>query len=147
MSLARPVFKEASLMLTRRVRQRCFLLRPCKRTDEIVGYVLACMSLKWNVRVHAFVVMSNHWHVVLTDPDGNIVDFKRDCHSFIARALNAHHDDEYEALWSSSESSQVECEEPSDLIGKIAYTMANPVEAGLVKYGSSWPGLRMASSS
>ena len=70
MSAARPVFKRVKLMLTRSVRGRAFLLRPSKRTNRIVGYVVAVMQAKWNIRIHA---MSNHWHVVLTDPDGNVV--------------------------------------------------------------------------
>ena len=130
-------------MLTRRVRGRTLLLRPSKRTNQIVGYVVAVISRRRNIQVHALKVMGNHWHVVLTDPDGAIVDFQRDCHQFIARGLNAHHD-EVEAVWSSHPTSRVECEAPSDLVGRIAYTMANAVEAGLVRYGKSWPGLRMA---
>ncbi len=142
-SVARPIFKRVSLMLTRRVRQRTFLLRPSKRTNRIVAYVVAVMSKQWNIQVHALIVMSNHWHVCLTDPDGAIVDFQRDCHNFIARGLNVHYGED-ESVWASSQSSRVECEEPDDLIGRIAYTMANPVEAGLVRHGSSWPGLRRA---
>ena len=143
-SHARPILKGVSLMLVRRVRGRVFLLRPCKRTNQIVGYVVAVMATRWNIGVHALTVMGNHWHVCLTDLDGNIVGFQRDCHQFIARALNAHHG-EFESVWASSEpTSRVECQEPDDLVGKIAYTMANPVEAGLVRYGKSWPGLRRA---
>jgi hypothetical protein len=57
--------------------------------------------------------------------------------------LNAHHG-EFEAMWASEPTSRVECEESDDMVNKIAYTMANPVEAGLVRNGSSWPGLRRA---
>ena len=132
-----------SFMLTRRVRQRTFLLRPSKRTNRIVRYVLAVAQRKWNINVHAVVAMSNHWHVAATDPDGNTVDFQRDCHSFISRALNAHQG-EFEAVWSSTQTSRVEAEQPDDLVDQIAYTMANPVESGLVRHGSSWPGVRRA---
>ena len=131
-------------MLSRRVRGRVFLLRPCRQTNRIVGYVVAVMEKRWSIQVHALTVMSNHWHVCLTDPGGHIVEFQRDCHQFIARALNACHG-EFESVWASSEpTSRVEGEEPDDLVGRIAYTMANPVEAGLVRYGKSWPGLRRA---
>ena len=130
-------------MLTRRTHGRLLLLRPGKRSNRVVRYVVAVMAKKWNIWLHAIVVMSNHWHVCLTDPDGNIVEFQRDCHQFIARAINAHYGD-FESLWSSAQTSRVECEAPEDLIGKIAYTMANPVEAGMVRYGKSWPGVRRA---
>ncbi len=130
-------------MLTRRVSQRTFLLRPSEKTNRIVGYVLTVMHKKWDIAIHAFDVLSNHWHVVLSDPKGNVVRFQQDCHSFIARALNASHG-EFEAVWSSDQGSRVEAEAPADLLGQIAYTMANPVQDGLVRYGKNWPGLRMA---
>jgi putative transposase len=40
--------------------------------------------------------------------------------------------------------SRVALESDGDIIAQIAYAMANPVEAGLVREGSSWPGLRAA---
>ena len=129
--------------MTRRIRQRCFLLRPSPRTNQLLAYVLAVVSRKWGVEVHAVTAMSNHWHACLSDPHGSIVEFQRDCHQFITRALNAQHG-EFESAWASEPTSRVECERPEDLIDKIAYTMANPVEAGLVRYGHSWPGLRRA---
>ncbi len=143
MSVARPIFQRVSLMLTRRARGRTFLLRPSKRTNQIVAYVVAVIAARRNIELHALVVMSNHWHVCLTDPDGTIVDFQRDCHQFIARGLNAHHG-EFESLWSSGSPSRVECDGADDLVARIAYTMANPVEAALVRHGASWPGLRRA---
>ncbi len=130
-------------MLTRRARGRELLLHASKRTNQVVRYVLAVIATKWRLEIHAVTVMDNHWHVCLTDPLGNIVEFQHDCHQFIARGLNAHYG-EFESLWSSDQTSRVACEEPDDLIGKIAYTMANPVEAGLLRYGKSWPGIRSA---
>ena len=102
-------------MLQRRIRGRLFLLRPCKRTKQIVGYVVAVMEKRWSIEVHAIIVLGNHWHLCLTDPDGNIVEFQRDCHHFMASALNTHHG-EFESVWASAEpTSRVECEEPDDL--------------------------------
>ena len=140
---ARPVFRGTTLLLTRRVRGRVFLLRPSKKTNNIVGYVLAYVANKHGIRIHAVKVLSNHWHLVVTDPEGAIVEFQRDCHSLIGRALNAAHGD-FESVWSSQPTSRVECAEAKDTVGKIAYTMANAVKAGLVRHGKSWPGLRLA---
>ena len=69
-------------------------------------------------------------------------EFTRDCHSFIARAVNTAYGD-FESLWSSEQTSHVACVEPSDLVAKMAYSMANPVEAGLVAHGKNWPGVRV----
>ena len=135
--------KMASLMITKRVHGREFRLRPCKSINEIVRYVVAVISQRTGVQVHCIMAMSNHWHVCVTDPAGRICDFTRDCHSFIARAVNTIHGD-FESQWSREQTSHLHCVEPDDLVGKIAYAMANPVQAGLVAHGKSWPGVRTA---
>ncbi len=67
MSVARPIVKGTRFMLTRRVRGRRFLLRPSTHTNQLIGYVVAVMQAKWGVHVHCLIVMSNHWHLVLSD--------------------------------------------------------------------------------
>ena len=143
MSKAGPVENNANLMLTRRVRGREFLLRPCTKLNQLIRYVTAVVASKWSIDLHAITVLSDHWHLCVADPLGNIVRFQRDCHSFIARALNTQWNG-VEAVWSSRSPSRVRCEQPEDMVDKIAYTMANPVDAGLVRHGKSWPGVRHA---
>jgi REP element-mobilizing transposase RayT len=128
-------------MITRRVRHRTFLLRPSEKTNEIVEYVVAVTARKYNIKIHAIKVLSNHWHVVMTDPDGNLSRFLCDCHSLIGRAINSAHGDE-ENLWAAQDTNKVECADPGDIIDEMAYTMANDVEAGLVRYGYHWPGVK-----
>jgi hypothetical protein len=142
-SAPRPIFKGVTYMLTRRVRQRLLLLKPSPITNQVVGYVIAVMAQKWNMAFHEVMVMGNHWHPVMTDLDGNAARFEQDCHQFIARALNRYHGDS-ESLWANTQSNRVECVEGTDIINKIAYAMANPVEGRLVRYGHNWPGLRRA---
>jgi len=141
MSLARPINKNACLMITRRIHVRQFRLRPSREVTAIIKYVVAVVAKRTGIRLHCVIVMSNHWHVVFTDPDGRVAEFTRDCHALIARALNARYGD-FESIWSHEQTSHVTCEEPQDIVRKIAYAMANPVEARLVKYGKNWPGLR-----
>jgi len=142
MSLARPVYKNARLMITKRVQGRHFRLRPSKVVNDIVRYVVAVVAKNTGIKIHCIIVMSNHWHVCLTDPQGRICEFTRDCHAFIARAVNAAHGD-VENLWSQEQTSHVACVEPVDLVRKIAYAMANPVQSYLVAYGKNWPGVRV----
>lgn len=82
-------------------------------------------------------------HLVFTDPRGEIVKFTREFHSLVARHINAAHGD-FESLWSRQQTDRVEIGEPSDIIGKIAYTMANPVAAFQLRHGGSWPWVRTA---
>lgn len=143
MSRARPVFAGAVVFTTRRVHKRQLLLRPSPRVNQLIEYVVAVCARRHGVELHAVCAMSNHIHTVSTDREGRAVEFERDCHAIIARALNAMHGD-FESVWSREPSCRVACVEPSDTLEKIAYTLANPVAAGLVADGKSWPGLRLA---
>ena len=125
------------------IRNREFRLHPSEETNEIIRYVVAVMMERTGIRLSCISVMSNHWHLCASDPEGRICDFTRDAHSFIARAVNATHGD-FEGFWSTEQTSHVTCVEPDDFIAKIAYAMANPVEALLVERGEEWPGVRMA---
>jgi len=143
MSKARPIYPGAVLFTTRRTHKRQLLLRPSDEVNEAILYILAVLTRRHGVLLHAACAMSNHKHDVATDPLGRAVELDRDCHSLIARVVNALHGD-FESLWSREPTCRVTCVEPDDVLDKIAYTMANPVEASLVAHGKSWPGVRLA---
>ena len=44
-------------------------------------------------------------------------------------------------MWSSEKTSVIALEEKDDMLDKIIYTLANPVQARLVAHGSKWPGV------
>jgi REP element-mobilizing transposase RayT len=139
---ARPIVN-TPVFITRRVAQRNLRLLPKTKTTEIFTYLLAVLSQKHKVPIHAACAMSNHWHSAISDPDEAVADFTRDFHSLTARNINAEFGDR-ESLWNGVQTSHVRPEAPEDLLGLIAYTMANPVKAALVMYGHRWPGLRGA---
>jgi putative transposase len=142
-SRARPIYAGDTLLVTRRVSRRMLLLRPGERVNQIIGYLLAVLSQKYGILIHAVCALSNHAHQASSDPDGRIADFTRDFHSLVARHINAVFGD-FENLWSTEQTSLVRLAEAGDIVDKIAYTMANPVSSFLVMYGRSWPGLRLA---
>lgn len=127
-------------LVTRRCAQRQFLLKPSPATNAIFLYVLAVASLKFGVQVHAFVVLSNHFHAIVSDPDARLPAFEQYLDSLVARAVNASLG-RREAFWAPSSYSAVRLLEPGDVIDKTAYVLANPVAAGLVRTGREWPGL------
>lgn len=143
MTKARPVIPGATLFSTRRVHKRQLLFSPTPRVNQIVQYIVAVLTKRHNIQMHALCVMSNHKHDVSTDPDGNIVDFQRDWHAFMARHVNAIYSDS-ESPWAREATSRVDCVTPEAIVGEIAYTMCNPVEALLVEHGHQWPGVRRA---
>jgi REP element-mobilizing transposase RayT len=127
--------------VTRRCSERRFFLRPGRAVNEIFLYVLAVAAARHGVLVHAFCVLSNHCHLVVTDVEGRLPAFMQYLDSLVARAVNASLG-RFEGFWASDGSySAVEPIEQVDVVSKCAYVLANPVAAGLVRTGAEWPGL------
>ena len=140
MTAPRRVVAGATLMLSRRCLNRMFLLRPSKLGDQLLLFVLAVVSQRYRIQLHGYCVLSNHLHLVVTDPLGKSPEFMRDLCGLIARSFNAMHG-RWESFWAPGSYSAVTLATPDDLIDKLAYVLANPVKAGLVRRGREWPGL------
>jgi REP element-mobilizing transposase RayT len=130
----------ASYLVTRRCTQRQYLLKPSKHTNDTFTFVLAVAARRYGMRVHAFGVMSNHYHLVVTDPHARLPKFLQMINALVARAMNSWLG-RWESFWSPpSSSSAVRLMSPQDVVDKVAYVLANPVAAGLVRTGKIWPG-------
>jgi REP element-mobilizing transposase RayT len=140
MTAPRQVLPGTTYLVTRRCAQRQFLLRPSPVTNGVFLYVLAVAARRFGVRVHAYCVLSNHFHLVVTDPEARLPAFEQYLDSLVARALNASLG-RWESFWAPSSYSAVALQGPDDIIDKAAYVLANPVAAGLVPRGRDWPGL------
>jgi REP element-mobilizing transposase RayT len=102
-------------------------------------YCLALAIQKTGVAVHAACVMSNHHHMVVSDPGGRLPEFLRELHRLTAKALNAAQG-QWENLWAAEPCNIVRLVTDEDVEEKIAYVAANPVAAGLVQQPEEWPG-------
>ena len=140
MTAPRQVLPGTTYLVTRRCAQRQFLLRPSKVTNEVFLYLLALAAQRFAIQVHAFCVLSNHFHLIVTDPDARLPAFHQFLDSLVARALNCAHG-RWEAFWAPNSFSAVALASPADVLDKAAYVLANPVAAGLVRRGRLWPGL------
>jgi REP element-mobilizing transposase RayT len=140
MTAPRQVSEGATYLVTRRCSERRFFLRPSQQTSAIFQYVLAAIADRYGILIHAFCVLSNHVHLVLTDPHARLPDFHRDLDALVARAVNCALG-RWEAFWDPDSYSAVRLEGPAAILEKIVYVLANPVAAGLVRRGSEWPGL------
>ena len=136
----RQVLPGVTYLITRRCLHRELLLRPCEVVNQVFAYVLALAAQRSGVQVHAFCVLSNHVHLVVTDPHARLPAFQQFLGAFVARAVNAHLG-RWETFWAPSSYSAVALGAPDDVVAKAAYTLANPVAAGLVPSGRRWPGL------
>jgi len=139
--LARQIIPGATYMITRRTTQRQYLLVPRRQTVQIIRYCLAYAAQRTGVLIHAVIFMSNHYHIVATDPLGVLPVFVECLNRLIAKAVNASLG-RWENLWASEQASYVRLLDCAAIIDKIAYALCNPVKAALVKRGDQWPGVR-----
>jgi REP element-mobilizing transposase RayT len=140
MTAPRQVLPGTTYLVTRRCSQRQFLLKPSKVTNDVFLYVLAVAARRFAIQVHAFCVLSNHFHLIVTDPDARLPAFHQFLDGLVARALNASLG-RSEDFWAPNSYSAVALESAGDIVDKTAYVLANPVAAGLVRSGALWPGL------
>ena len=141
MTAPRQVLPDTTYLVTRRCSERRFFLKPSRLTNATFLYVLALAAGRYGVQVHAFCVLSNHYHLLVTDPAARLPAFMQYLDSLVARAVNASLG-RFEAFWAAAVSySAVAHADHDDVVAKAAYVLANPVAAGLVRRGSEWPGL------
>jgi REP-associated tyrosine transposase len=140
MTAPRQVLEGTTYLVTRRCSERRFFLRPSKMTDAIFLYLLAVAADRYDIQVHAFCVLSNHVHMVVTDPHAHLPDFHRYLDGLAARAMNCFLG-RWDGFWERDTYSAVRLETPEAVIEKMVYVLANPVAAGLVRRGQQWPGL------
>jgi putative transposase len=139
MTAPRQILPGTTYLITRRCTQREFLLRPSAITNANFLYVLGVAVQRTGMLVHAFGVLSNHAHLVVTDPYARLPEFERYLHGNLARAMNVVLG-RSQAFWDDSGCSAVALGTPEAIIDATAYVLANPVSAGLVRSGSEWPG-------
>lgn len=140
MTPPREVLPGRTYLLTRRCTQRQFLLKPSRRTQQLVRYCLGLAASRTGVELHAVCFMSNHWHGVVTDPFACLPVFLEQFHRLLAKAQNASLG-RWENFWSSDKTSVVLLVSDDDVLEKMAYTIANPTAAGLVRSPHEWPGV------
>jgi REP element-mobilizing transposase RayT len=140
MTVPRHVVAGTTYLVTRRCAQRQFLLKPTRAVNEVFLYLLALAAQRFDIRIHAFCVLSNHVHLILTDPHALLPAFHQLLDALVARAVNASLG-RWEAFWAPGSYSAVKLVSARDVVDKTAYVLANPVAAGLVASGSAWPGL------
>ena len=141
MTAPRPIFKATTYLLSRRCFGRQLLLVPTGQMNQIFSYCLAVAAERTGVRVHAYCVMGNHYHLVATDSCGRLPEFMHWLNAFVAKCVNARYG-RWESVWAPGSYSAVRLVKRDDVVSKIVYTLNNPVEAGLVPRGEQWPGLR-----
>jgi putative transposase len=147
---ARPILPGRSYKVTKRCDERRMYLVPgrglgydSQRLAGFVGYCLAYCANAYKIQIHACVFMSNHYHIDLSDPCANLVEFKRLLNSMIARGINAV-EDRKGSFWDRDIPADTQRPVDDQSFLDLVYTIANPVSAGLVRHSDQWIGFTTA---
>jgi hypothetical protein len=84
--------------------------------------------------------MSTHEHLIVTDTRGCLPDFLRRLHRLVALGTKCLRNWDG-PVWDGRRTSTLSLVTEEAIIEKLAYVIANPVEAGLVEYAREWPGI------
>lgn len=124
------------------ITSRCFQCRYLFRPDPEVRALcegwLARAVARFGVELYAAMFMSNHFHLCARFPARNMAEFMAYFKSQLAQALNRHWN-RTGAVFHRRYSAEPILDDRAAL-DRWLYTMANPVQAGLVTRGAEWPG-------
>jgi REP element-mobilizing transposase RayT len=125
--------------VTARCFQRRFLLRPSQETVEVLGGVLARSVRVHGVELFAFSVISNHLHLIVRAPRGNLPRFMQYLLTNISKKIGKL------VRWRGSFWERRYSAEPildeTALLERLTYVLSHGVKEGLVRRCRDWPGL------
>ena len=139
MSQPRQIVPGATYLITRRTLRRHLLFRPDTAITQLLVYILAVSARRYGVQVHALCAMSTHLHLVVTDVKGVLPRFLQFFHRLVALGTKVLRGWEG-PVWDHEATSAVRLLTRAAMVEKIAYVLANPVAAGLVRRAHEWPG-------
>lgn len=134
-------FYEPSQILFATVRciQGRLLLSPSSRTNEVLGGVLARAVRQYGVELFAFSFASNHLHLLLRAPRGNMPRFMQYLLSNVSKKVGALVDWRG-SFWERRYSAEPVLDEGA-VLDRLRYILAHGVKEGLVRRCQEWPGL------
>jgi len=112
---------------------------PTRMIKEIIGGIIARFQEIHLIDIFALSVLSNHYHLVVRAPYGNLSEFEQDINREIAKRVNRCVG-RRGSLWARRFSSQPAPKEV-DVLDALLYVVTNPVHHGLVNHPRLWPGL------
>jgi len=140
MSLSFPFVPKGTYFVTFSCSERRFFLKPSAQVRQVFLFCLLRAAKKYGIKVHAFCVLSNHCHMVVTDPDVSLPDFMSWLKAQSTRCLNVFYG-RTGPIWEDEPYGRARVLGDEALIDKLVYTITNPLSSGLVRRPEQWPGL------
>jgi REP element-mobilizing transposase RayT len=124
---------------TRTVHGR-LLLRPSPELNDIVLGIVGRAQSLFPVRIHAMVVLSNHWHGLLSvDHAAQLAGFMAFVNGNLAREIGRLHDWRHR-FWARRYRAIVVADETA-AVTRLTYILRNGCKEGLVDRPADWPGV------
>jgi REP element-mobilizing transposase RayT len=108
--------------------------------EQLYKYATARYAARYDIEVIAVCVMSNHVHEVLFDRRGEVSKFLQERNAMFANMVKVRYGLP-SSIFDKPDGTYNRLEGATAIAEKIAYAMANPVEAGLVASPEEWPGM------
>lgn len=125
--------------VTVRCIQGRLLLRPSRETNEVLAGILARAARLCSVELFGFVFASNHFHLIVRAPEGNLPRFMQFLLSNISKKVGWI-SNWRGSFWERRYSSQPILDDEA-LFGRVRYVLAHGVKERLVRRCAEWPGL------
>ena len=143
MTMPRQLLPGSTYLVSRRCSERRFFLRPDNFVGQVFMYVLGCTAALLGMHLHAATVVSNHYHMCVTDTRGWLPRLLAQLHRLVALVVKAERGIP-ENVWSTDKTSIVRLETPEDVLAAMVYVRMQAVRAVLVERAGEWPGLSTA---
>ncbi len=126
--------------ITCRTLQGRYLLKPSPAVNDMVLGILGRAQRLYPVEIHAFVFMSNHYHLLISVPDARrMAEFMRYFNSNLARELGKIRGWR-DKVWSRRYQAIIVSDEDRAQISRLEYLLSHGVKEGLVAHPAEWPG-------
>jgi len=100
-------------------------------------HTLAAVTKRFNWLCHAYVLMINHYHVIIETPDGNLAHGMRQLNGVYTQTFNRRHRRIGHLLQGRYKAILIQ--KDSHLLEVCRYVVLNPVKAKLVQSPKEWP--------
>ena len=127
------------MFATVRCLQGRLFLSPSARTNDVLGGVLARAVRRFEVELFAFTFASNHLHLLLRAPRGNISQFMQYLLSNTSKKVGALVNWRG-SFWERRYSAEPVLDE-GGVLDRLRYILSHGVKEGLVRRCQEWPGL------
>jgi REP element-mobilizing transposase RayT len=128
--------------ITNRCEHEMFLLLPTDAVTSIIQcwFAKALALYGQGLEIYAFVFLSNHLHILCRDTKGTLAAFMWYFQGNVARAINKELGRRGRFFARAYDDVILDPESEDDFWDRYAYTLCNPVKAGLVDESEQWAG-------